>query len=163
MAYTYALGASSVGPRAVLVISFVTVWGLRLSIYITWRNWDQGEDRRYEAIRVRNEPNFAAKSLYLVFGMQAALAWIISLPLLGGILSPSPLRFLDFAETALWFLGLVFESGGDWQLARFKTDPANQDSVMDRGFWRFTRNPNYFRDFCIWWGFYLMAVAAGAW
>jgi steroid 5-alpha reductase family enzyme len=76
-----AAGEPTLGPRAALVLSLVTAWALRLSVYITWRNWDQGEDRRYQAIRARNEPNFAAKSLFLVFGLQAVLAWIISLPL----------------------------------------------------------------------------------
>ncbi len=57
----------------------------------------------------------------------------------------------------------MFEAGGDWQLARFKRTPANADAVMNRGFWRYTRHPNYFGEFCIWWGFWLMAVSAGAW
>ena len=34
---------------------------------------------------------------------------------------------------------------------------------MDRGFWRYTRHPNYFGDFCVWWRLYLIAVGAGAW
>jgi steroid 5-alpha reductase family enzyme len=46
-------------------------------------------------------------------------------------------------------------------LARFKANPANRGQVMDHGFWRFTRHPNYFGDFTIWWGFYAIA-AAGA-
>jgi steroid 5-alpha reductase family enzyme len=70
---------------------------------------------------------------------------------------------LDVAGAALWAIGLVFEAGGDWQLARFKADPANRGKVMDRGFWRLTRHPNYFGDFCVWWGFYLIAASAGAW
>jgi steroid 5-alpha reductase family enzyme len=163
LAYTYAAGAEVLGPRAVLMIILVTVWALRLSLYITWRNLGHGEDRRYQAIRARNEPNFAVKSLYLVFGLQAVLAWIISLPLLAAILNPSALGVLDVAGSALWLLGLTFEAGGDWQLARFKADPANKDQVMDQGFWRFTRHPNYFGDFCVWWGFYLMAISGGGW
>jgi steroid 5-alpha reductase family enzyme len=161
--FTYALGTGAAGPRAVLVLSLVTVWALRLSIYITWRNWGHGEDRRYQAIRARNQPNFGLKSLYLVFLMQAVLAWIISLPLLGAILSPRPPGMLDAAGVTLWLAGLAFEAGGDWQLARFKADPANRGKVMDRGFWRLTRHPNYFGDFCVWWGFYLLAASAGAW
>jgi steroid 5-alpha reductase family enzyme len=95
--------------------------------------------------------------------MQAVLAWIISLPLLGAILSPRPPGMLDAAGVTLWLAGLAFEAGGDWQLARFKADPANRGKVMDRGFWRLTRHPNYFGDFCVWWGFYLLAASAGAW
>jgi len=63
----------------------------------------------------------------------------------------------------VWAVGLVFEAGGDWQLARFKRDPANAGRVMDRGLWRYTRHPNYFGDFCVWWGFFLIALAGGAW
>jgi steroid 5-alpha reductase family enzyme len=152
-----------VGPRAVLVLVLVGIWALRLSIHITWRNRGHGEDRRYQAIRARNEPHFAFKSLYLVFGLQAVLAWVISLPLLGAILNPGPLNWLDWVGSALWMLGFTFEAGGDWQLARFKSNPANQGKVMDRGFWRLTRHPNYFGDFSVWWGLYLIGLAAGAW
>ncbi|HEY1313230.1 MAG TPA: DUF1295 domain-containing protein, partial [Steroidobacteraceae bacterium] len=146
-----------------LTLVLVTVWALRLSFYITVRNWGHGEDRRYVAIRARNEPNFPLKSLYLVFALQAGLAWIISLPLLAGILSDAPWGAFDVLGAAFWVVGFSFEAGGDWQLARFKSDPANHGQVMDRGFWRFTRHPNYFGDFCVWWGFYLIAASAGAW
>jgi steroid 5-alpha reductase family enzyme len=77
--------------------------------------------------------------------------------------TPDALSALDFAGIALWLLGFVFEAGGDWQLARFKARADSQGQVMDRGFWRLTRHPNYFGEFCIWWGFYLLALAAGAW
>jgi steroid 5-alpha reductase family enzyme len=151
------------GSRSILIVSLVTAWALRLSIYITWRNWGHGEDRRYQAIRARNQPNFSLKSLYLVFGVQAALAWIISLPLHGAIVGDDALRMTDVLGAALWLVGFIFEAGGDWQLARFKADPVNRDKVMDQGLWRWTRHPNYFGDFCIWWGFYLIAAGAGAW
>jgi steroid 5-alpha reductase family enzyme len=162
-AFTYARTAEAPSPRAVWVSCLVAVWALRLSTYIAARNWGQGEDRRYQAIRARNQPHFALKSLYLVFALQALLAWIISLPLLGAILSAAPLGIFDVIGGALWLAGFFFEAGGDWQLARFKSDPANQGEVMDRGLWRYTRHPNYFGDFCVWWGFYLMAASAGAW
>lgn len=34
---------------------------------------------------------------------------------------------------------------------------------MNRGLWRYTRHPNYFGDFMVWWGLYLIAVAGDAW
>ena len=163
LAFSDAAASSHWGPRSLLVLALVTVWALRLSTYITWRNRGHGEDQRYQAIRARNQPNFAAKSLYLVFGLQALLAWVISLPLHGAILGDGALRPTDFVGVILWLVGFAFEAGGDWQLARFKSDPANRGRVMDRGFWRFTRHPNYFGEFCMWWGFYGIAVAAGAW
>ncbi len=163
LAVSYAAGARGIAPRAGLVQLLVGIWALRLAVFITWRNWGHGEDRRYQAIRARNEPHFAFKSLYLVFLLQAVLAWIISLPLLGAILGGGPVGPLDVAGAGLWMLGFIFEAGGDWQLARFKARAENAGKVMDQGFWRYTRHPNYFGDFSIWWGFYLLALAAGAW
>ena len=159
----YAFAAWPPHPRTVLVLSLVTVWALRLSIHITRRNRGHGEDPRYRAIRARNQPNFAFKSLYLVFAFQALLAWLISLPLLGALSSAKALTWLDIAGAALWLMGFIFEAGGDWQLARFSGDPQNKGRVMDTGLWRYTRHPNYFGDFCVWWGLYFIAVGAGAW
>jgi steroid 5-alpha reductase family enzyme len=162
-AAVYAVTAPAVGPRALLVLALVSIWGLRLAAHLALRNHGRPEDRRYQAIRARNEPNFAFKSLYLVFGLQALLAAVVSLPLLGAISGTTPLGPLDAAGVVLWTVGLLFESFGDWQLARFKSDPGNANRVMDRGLWGWTRHPNYFGDFCVWWGFYLIAAAAGAW
>jgi steroid 5-alpha reductase family enzyme len=159
----YTAAQAAPGPRAWLVLVLVGAWSIRLAAYIFWRNRGHGEDFRYQQIRARNEPGFSFKSLYLVFGLQAALAWVISLPLLAATGSTAPLGWLDAAGVALWLVGMVFEAGGDWQLARFKRDPANRGKVLDTGLWRYTRHPNYFGDFCVWWGFFLIALSAGGW
>ncbi|MDH3434462.1 MAG: DUF1295 domain-containing protein [Gammaproteobacteria bacterium] len=159
----FALAAEPLGQRGMLVVVLVALWSLRLSVYITARNWGQHEDYRYQTIRKNNEPGFAFKSLYIVFGLQGLLAWLIALPLLPAITSTSNLGLLDGVAALLWIIGFVFEAGGDYQLARFKRNPENKGHVLDTGLWRYTRHPNYFGDFCIWWGFYLFAVAAGGW
>ncbi|TVQ89369.1 MAG: DUF1295 domain-containing protein [Chromatiaceae bacterium] len=160
---TYVQLAPAAVERSYLVVFIVTVWAVRLSLYISMRNWGQPEDRRYQAIRADNEPGFWFKSLYVVFGLQAVLAWIISLPLLGAVLGDAPLGWLDYLALTLWLIGFGFEAIGDQQLARFKADPANQGQVMDKGLWRYTRHPNYFGEACLWWGYTLFAIAAGAW
>lgn len=162
-AVVYAASVAAPGPRAWIVVAMVSAWGLRLAGYLAWRNRGHAEDRRYQAIRARNEPNFALKSLWLIFGFQALLAWVISLPLAGAAAGAAPLGPIDALGVVLWAAGLFFEAVGDWQLARFKSDPANAGRVMDRGLWRYTRHPNYFGDFCVWWGLYLVALSAGAW
>lgn len=162
-AAVFAAHTQPFSARGLLVLVLVAVWALRLSVYITARNWGQPEDYRYQAIRAANEPGFAFKALYIVFGLQGVLAWIIAVPLLPAIASTAPLGLLDFIAVALWLVGFVFEAVGDYQLARFKRQPENKGRVMDSGLWRYTRHPNYFGDFCIWWGFFLFAAAAGAW
>jgi steroid 5-alpha reductase family enzyme len=162
-AVAYFLGAAEPGPRAWLVLLLVTAWAVRLSVYITWRNWGEGEDYRYQEIRRNNEPNFEVKSLYIVFGFQGLLASIVSLPLMAATNGQSALGMLDVLGVLLWAVGFLFEAGGDYQLARFRSDPGSRGRVLDTGFWRYTRHPNYFGDFCIWWGLFVLAFAAGGW
>jgi steroid 5-alpha reductase family enzyme len=147
--------------RGTWMVALAWLWAARLSIYIAWRNWGHGEDRRYQEIRARNEPHFAFKSLYLVFALQALLAWAVSAPFFTSMSEPSAIGLLDVAGIAIAAFGIVFEAIGDSQMSTFKADPANKGQVMDRGLWRYTRHPNYFGETCIWWGFWLMALAAG--
>ncbi len=162
-AVSYTLALEETGPRTLLVLSLLAIWAIRLSAYITWRNWGHGEDFRYQEIRADNQPGFEFKSLYMVFGLQGLLAFVISMPLLVAIQSDAPLGLLDAVGALLWLVGLVFEAGGDWQLARFRVNPDNRGKVLDSGLWALTRHPNYFGDFCIWWGFFLLGLAAGGW
>ena len=166
MAVIYTIPAwlsGNLSARAMLLLVLVSVWALRLSIHISWRNWGEGEDRRYRAMRRRHQPGFALKSLYLVFGLQGLLAWLISLPLLAAATGTAQLGVLDAIAALLWLLGFGFETVADAQLASFRAQPKNRGKVLDSGLWRYTRHPNYFGECAIWWGFYLLAVAAGGW
>ncbi|MDH5198287.1 MAG: DUF1295 domain-containing protein [Gemmatimonadota bacterium] len=147
--------------RTWIVAALVTVWGLRLSCYILWRNWGTGEDYRYGAMRERNPRSFPWRSLVTVFWLQGVLLWAISLPLSRAVRSPEPssLTWLDGLGVVLFAIGFAFEAGGDWQLARFKANPENRGKLLDRGLWRYTRHPNYFGDAVIWWSFFCFAAA----
>lgn len=149
--------------RSYLVLILAMIWALRLSAFIYWRNWGQEEDHRYQAIRANNEPHFEYKSFYIVFGLQAFLAWIVSLPLMAAINSQVALNWLDYLALSLWLFGMFFEVVGDQQLAGFKADRSNKGKVMAQGLWRYTRHPNYFGEFCVWWSFFIFALAAGSW
>ena len=162
-AAVYACALPQPGPRTTLVLVLAALWAIRLAGYIAWRNWGEPEDRRYVEIRARNQPNFEFKSLYLVFIMQAVLAWIVSAAPLGALLGLGALGWLDAVGAAVVVFGIVFEAVGDGQLAAFKANPENRGKVMDKGLWHYTRHPNYFGEFCVWWGFYLIALSAGGW
>ena len=162
-ALVYAHCVQPMPARTWLVMVPLWAWALRLSLHITVRNWGHGEDRRYQKIRREHEPGFAIKSLYIVFAPQAVLAWIISLPLLGILLGREAPGWRELAGVCLWLAGFGIETVADRQLMRFRADPANRGEVMDRGLWRYSRHPNYFGECCLWWGFDLMALAAGAW
>lgn len=164
-ALVFAARQEPFGARSGLLLALVLLWSLRLGGYLTWRNLEEDEeDKRYRTMRENQGPGFWWKSLGTVFWLQALLATVISLPLLAATDGDTtPLGWLDAAAVVLWIVGMIFEAGGDFQLARFKADPSNEGEVLDSGLWRYTRHPNYFGDFCVWWAFYLLAVAAGGW
>jgi steroid 5-alpha reductase family enzyme len=146
-----------------LLAGLTAAWGLRLGWHLTRRKLaDPEEDRRYAALRARRPGSFAAYSLVAIFGTQALLVLVVALPLHVGAdrfdgVGPAVLPGL-----ALFALGLAFEAIGDAQLAAFRADPSSRGQVMDRGLWRYTRHPNYFGDACVWFGLWLVAVAAAA-
>ncbi|HSD39855.1 MAG TPA: DUF1295 domain-containing protein [Rhodocyclaceae bacterium] len=149
--------------RAVLMLALLLCWAVRLAVHIGLRNRGHGEDRRYRAMRERHGPRFGLKSIYLVFGLQAMLAWIVGWPLLAALTHPAPLTLLDAAGATLATAGILFEALADAQLARFLRGPRRDGVVMDRGLWAWSRHPNYFGEACVWWGLGLMALAAGGW
>jgi len=152
-------------PRKIIITVLVTIWGLRLSAYLAWRNIGNGEDFRYMQFRKKyGENRYWWISFFQTFLLQGVLMWLISAPLLGAQFygQSDPLGITDFAGVAFWLIGFSFETGGDFQLARFKADPANKGKVMDKGFWRYTRHPNYFGDSSVWWGYGLICIATGS-
>jgi steroid 5-alpha reductase family enzyme len=162
----YAARLEMLGPRAPWIWVLGTLWALRLSLTIFWRNRGQGEDRRYRAMREKVGATFAWRSWVTVFLLQGTLLWILAMPwaaaLGAGAGTTRPLGAWDALGVVLWCVGFGFEAIGDEQLRRFKADPANARRVMDRGLWRLTRHPNYFGEATLWWGFYAFAVGAGA-
>jgi steroid 5-alpha reductase family enzyme len=160
-AYDQTLGGNP--ARKALLVTLVTVWGLRLAIYLLWRNWGRGEDPRYRAFRRRYGPQrYWWVSFFQTFMLQGILAWIIAAPLLGAQIQGGDLNVLDGLALVIWLIGFVFEAGSDLQLARFKADPANRGRLLTSGFWRYSRHPNYFGDAACWWGYGLLSVAAGS-
>ncbi|MBS0342874.1 MAG: DUF1295 domain-containing protein [Proteobacteria bacterium] len=152
------------GERGILTLLLALAWALRLGGHLAWRRRAHpGEDRRYQAIRARHEPGFGFKSLYLVFGLQAVLAWCVSMPLGVAWAAHRPWHLPDLVGASLAAFGLIFEAVADAQLAAFRCNPAAAGQVMDRGLWRYSRHPNYFGEACFWWGLGMLAVSGSGW
>lgn len=150
--------------RTLILAAMTTLWGVRLSGFLLIRNWGHPEDKRYAAMRAKHGSKFVRISLFTVFWLQAVILWFVALPIQVAIIRnvPQPISVFDSLGIALWAIGLFFETVGDAQLARFKSRPENSGKVMDKGLWAWTRHPNYFGDFCVWWGIYIVAAMGAA-
>lgn len=161
----YLFMSDEINIRKILISSLVSIWGLRLAIYLAIRNIGKGEDFRYQEFRKNYGPKrYWWFSFFQTFLLQGVLIMIISLPLLGihSSTNSGELNILDYLGITVWLIGFAFEAGGDFQLARFKRDAANKGKVLNTGFWKYTRHPNYFGDSAVWWAYAIFSIAAGS-
>jgi steroid 5-alpha reductase family enzyme len=154
-------GAAS--PGGLLLLALTAAWGLRLGVHLFIRWRQNGPDPRYTAIMRSRETRFGwsfAKTAGIqVFGLQSVLQFVVSLPVqIGQADGATAIGPLGYAGAAIAVAGILFESTADWQLVRFRNDPASKGRVLDSGLWRYTRHPNYFGDVVTWWGLYLVAA-----
>lgn len=148
------------GVRRTLVLVMTAVWGIRLAAHIAWRSRGKGEDPRYEELMRKAPGNPQLHALRRVYLTQGAVMWFVSLPVQVAMFETPAPSAPARAGVLVWAVGMFFETVGDYQLHRFRSDPASKGQVLDTGLWRYTRHPNYFGDACVWWGIWLVAVDA---
>ena len=166
LAWLDCLRSPALTQRSWLVAALITLWGTRLSAHIFHRHQGNGEDPRDQAMRASHGPAFWWRSLFTVFWLQGAILWFVALPVLVAVRAtePAALTAVDGLGLLLFAAGFGFEVVGDYQLERFRVEPGNRGTVLDRGLWRYTRHPNYFGDATMWWGVYAIAASTpGGW
>lgn len=151
---------SNLFTRQLLTLLLVTLWGLRLAIYIFIRNKNKKEDYRYQEMKNKWGKNFLINTYFKIFITQGILMLLVSLSLIT-ITSTSgkQLNWLDAVGAFVWIIGFFFEAVGDWQLHKFVTIPSNKGRIMKYGLWKYTRHPNYFGEVTMWWGIFLLSLS----
>ena len=162
-AFYTTVAAPATSEKGFFLLGLIAAWAVRLSVFLAIRNWGEPEDRRYREMRERHGPGFGLRSLVTIFGLQALIAWVIFAGLLPGLYTAPEYHWLDWIALALWVTGFLYETIADLQLYIFKSKPGSDGKVLDSGLWAYSRHPNYFGEFLIWWGFFLFALSAGAW
>jgi steroid 5-alpha reductase family enzyme len=158
--------ANPIGPVVIVILFMVAIWAIRLAYFLIMRGYDKPEDRRYKVIRKRHSPNFAFKSLYLIFIFQATVAWLISISFV-------PVFEMNQEQqnnwtiwhglgALIWVFGFVYETVADHQLHSFNRKLFAPGSTLKTGLWRYSRHPNYFGELCVWWGWCVYALPTGS-
>lgn len=151
--------------RMIFLSILIVLWGLRLSIHILIRNRNKNEDYRYKKWREDWGKYWIIKSYFQVFIIQGLFMFLISTPIIISGISKNnnSLGIVDFAGLIIWIIGFYFETIGDWQLSKFKSNPKNKGKIMKYGLWKYTRHPNYFGEVTMWWGIFLISILSGYW
>ncbi|MGN6473983.1 MAG: DUF1295 domain-containing protein [Mycobacteriales bacterium] len=160
-AFRWSVDAHGNLDRRCLVLAMTTLWALRLAWHIGARNRGHGEDPRYTAILRKATGSVPGYALRRVFIPQAAIAFVVSMPLQVAMYQRGGRTVLDILAAVVFLVGFGFEAIADAQLARFIRNRTSNAEVMDRGLWRYSRHPNYFGESLLWFGLWL--PAAGDW
>lgn len=147
-------------PRKIFILGIVSAWGLRLGIHLFIRTIGHDEDRRYTALREQwGEKQHVRMLRFFLF--QALLALILSIPFALIESNPDPsLTTVEIAGAVWWLFSFIGESIADYQLKKFKENPANHGKVCAVGLWYYSRHPNYFFEWMIWVSYFIIALGS---
>lgn len=144
-----------------ILLVLVTLWGVRLTLRIFLRNIKKGEDPRYKVWRDTWGKWFYLRSYFQVYLLQGFLMIVIGYPLLHVSVfgTSNSLSILTYIGIAVWTIGFLFETIGDYQLDVFIKSKPPTDVILDTGLWKYTRHPNYFGEVTQWWGVWTIALS----
>jgi len=147
--------------RPMLLLAFLTLWGIRLGLHIGYRHRGRGEDFRYRKFRQDWGDTVIWRSFLQIYMLQGAVILVVATPILLTIRAPGgALAWSDFLGVLLFCIGFFFEAMSDWQLSAFKQDPKNKGKIIMHGLWRYSRHPNYFGEATLWWGIFFIGLAS---
>jgi steroid 5-alpha reductase family enzyme len=145
-----------------LLMLILTLWGTRLSFFITVRNWGKGEDQRYAAMRA-SIPHYSLHALWMVFCFQGFLVALIASPCWYAILTPHRFGWAQALGLLIWSIGWLWECVADAQMKRFQKLRDHPQAICQHGVWAWSRHPNYFGEALLWWGFWVMCSTTAPW
>jgi steroid 5-alpha reductase family enzyme len=151
-----ALLSSGVCGRALLLLTLVIVWALRLGTFLLKRIHHAGEDRRFRDIKP-SFPRFlltwTLQGLWVTLTLSAALVAITST-------RKGALDIFSLIGVVVWLLGFSVEVIADQQKSTFKAAAENRGKFINTGLWSLSRHPNYFGEIVLWLGVTIIALPA---
>lgn len=161
LALWFAFTGDGAIEKRVLAALMAGAWSLRLAGYIVQRLASHAEeDGRYQELRA-NWGDQQRSKMFGFFMLQALVAWLFALPAWVVANDPSSaLNIWVIAGVVLWVISLGGEAIADRQLAAFRAQPDNRGKVCNVGLWRYSRHPNYFFEWLVWFSYPLVAIGA---
>ena len=146
-------------PVLYLLYALITIWGLRLSVHIYYRNRNKEEDYRYQAWRQQWGKSFYWRSYGQVFLLQGILLLVILSPVIHAAESaPVAWSYITWVGLLCWMGGFICQSVADYQLSRFVKYNKVPGAVLQTGMWKYSRHPNYFGEILMWWGIWIITL-----
>ena len=140
--------------RSLVIVFCITLWALRLGVYLTIRVVRTGSDQRFDEIK-QSFPllfmTWTLQALWIIVTSSAALVALTSSN------SSPPVDPWLLGGAILWIAGISLEVIADAQKSKFRSDPLNKHKFISTGLWALSQHPNYFGEILLWVGIAAMS------
>ena len=140
-----------------LVLSLlISIWTLRLGIFLFYRVLKVGEDIRFKDVK-----NNALK-FFVWFSISSLWVSLTTMAAMNVVTSKNYNKDLTLLciGTIIWIIGFLFEIISDYQKIKFKNNALNKNKFIDSGLWSISRHPNYFGEIILWIGIYIITLTS---
>ncbi len=139
---------------SMLIGILISVWTLRLGMFLFYRVFKVGEDDRFEAVKTSASRFFI---WFTVSGLWVSLTSIAAINILTTKIDHNNYYFI-YLGALVWLFGFLFEVISDYQKMKFKNIPDNKNKFIDTGLWSLSRHPNYFGEIILWIGIFIITL-----
>lgn len=143
-----------------LVVCVVLFWAIRLTHnwIMVWGGLNE-EDFRYIDLK---KGNLLKKEFVNFFGIHFIPTLQVNVSLLPiYFVFTGDVIYYDwiFVGSLISILAVILQIISDKQMRDFKKDVLNKNKIMNLGFWKYSRHPNYLGEVMFWIGLYVMALS----
>ena len=146
----------SLNIRAYTLVIIISIWTLRLGLFLLYRILKTGEDTRFSNLK-KNTTTFL-----IPWTLSAMWVFITASPATIVISSTKNINNDIFLIVGLliWSFGFIFECIADYQKFKFNSEIINKNKFINHGLWSISRHPNYFGEIILWIGISIISYPA---
>lgn len=163
LAIAYSLIINASLERKIIFSSLFGIWSARLSYYLlTDRVLSKEKDGRYKALN-EHWGEKANHNFFYFFQAQALLAVLLAGNVISLLLNKNDdITYWEYLGISIWIFSFLGESLADKQLQTFKQNKTNKGKTCRVGLWKYSRHPNYFFEWMIWFSYAVMSIGSGS-
>ena len=143
----------------------VTLWSLRLHIYLLRRYKLKSRDWRYEKLKADWGEKHRLHAFFKIFILQGILAFIIALPLIN--FTHQQNTYGTIIGLSIFAFGFIMESYADYRISLIvkqkKAGALSKDYFISHGLWSYSRHPNYLGEILVWIGIFIYTIHPSTW
>jgi len=155
------LHVGKINVTSLLLCAVVILWGVRLTV--NWVSTFHGlheQDWRYDQIKDKTGLLYPIVNLLGIQLMPTLIVFACIAPIVYVIIQGSKFSLLILPGLLISLLGLSLEAVADHQMQAFRLKNPGRNAIIREGLWKYSRHPNYLGEILMWWGAFLVCLAA---